>query len=302
MVKSSGDEVPEFSVVIPIRDRWEELKDCLDALARQQAPPRFEAVIVDDGSSLEAPEYLGNGTLPFELRIKKQKPMGIAAARNTGVAEARGGTIVFVDSDCVPDQHFMAAVKAMTDRWDQEIGFQAYVRGHSKSMVGRLEALRLESVQEIKQTPDGHVTFLNTSGFVIRSSFFADRPAPFDVESKRGEDTMLLADLLAAGKPPRFMSEAIVEHHPRLSLSRYLWKHLRIGYETRKGRDRLKLVGEGLLASGDRLRMMSSMWRRAQWERRGSVTFGLAMLAFAIELVGRTASRFSGGRGHLEYE
>ncbi|UWU48816.1 Glycosyltransferase, GT2 family [Limnospira platensis C1] len=102
-----------FSVVIPTYNRLPILQKCLRALENQTysaAVTGYEVVLVDDGSTDGTVEWLGTNTLEFpHLRIYQQDHQGPAAARNLGVEQARGDLIVFIDSDLVVTDSFLAA-------------------------------------------------------------------------------------------------------------------------------------------------------------------------------------------------
>ncbi|MGH2923405.1 MAG: glycosyltransferase family 2 protein [Solirubrobacterales bacterium] len=95
----------KLSVVIPTRDRREELLRTLAALRGQRDPGGgFEVVVVDNGSSdasLEAALELGAGGAMRLRAISEPRP-GPAAARNAGVAAASGEVILFLGDDMEP--------------------------------------------------------------------------------------------------------------------------------------------------------------------------------------------------------
>ncbi len=94
------------SVIIPTRDRREALGACLEALARQtMGVGAFEVVVVDDGS--EVPVVV-EGMGGMEVRVIRQENAGPGAARNRGVAEARGRLVAFTDDDCRPRPEWLA--------------------------------------------------------------------------------------------------------------------------------------------------------------------------------------------------
>lgn len=101
-----------FSVVIPTYNRKPILEKCLRALERQQFNPAqvagYEIVVVDDGSTDETVAWLQATAdeLPH-VRLLQQDHRGPAAARNLGVEQATGDTIIFIDSDLVVTETFL---------------------------------------------------------------------------------------------------------------------------------------------------------------------------------------------------
>lgn len=103
-----------ISVVIPTYNRLPILKKCLLALENQQLKDEkisgYEVVLVDDGSTDNTLEWVAKERrqLPH-VTVYQQGHQGAAAARNFGVAKARGDTIVFIDSDLVVTENFLQA-------------------------------------------------------------------------------------------------------------------------------------------------------------------------------------------------
>jgi glycosyltransferase involved in cell wall biosynthesis len=91
-------DVPEVSVVIPTRDRRELLLRTLGGVLRQR-DVSLEVVIVDDSSedgTAEAISALGDERVRV---LGGHAPVGVSAARNRGLAEARGEWVAFLGDD-----------------------------------------------------------------------------------------------------------------------------------------------------------------------------------------------------------
>ncbi len=112
------------SVVIPTYNRRPILEKCLDALERQHiAGPldQYEVVVVDDGSTDGTPAWLRGEADRFpHVRLVEQQHGGPAEGRNRGVDHANGDVIVFIDSDLVVTDLFLAChAKALHRSWEQ---------------------------------------------------------------------------------------------------------------------------------------------------------------------------------------
>jgi hypothetical protein len=78
--------------------------------------------------------------------------------------------------------------------------------------VGRTEHLRLTSLQDQLLQPDGRMRYLNTAGLAVRRSAVPVEGSLFDPVAIRGEDTLLLANLLQREELPYFVPDAIIQH------------------------------------------------------------------------------------------
>jgi len=87
---------PIVSVVIPVRNRASLVRRALDSVFAQTLR-RFEVIVVDDGSTDDTPEVVA--AYPQPVRLIRCAPTGVSAARNLGIARARGEFVAFLDSD-----------------------------------------------------------------------------------------------------------------------------------------------------------------------------------------------------------
>lgn len=90
---------PKVSVIVPVYNVEEYLRQCLDSLVHQTLDD-LEIIVVDDGStdgSLSiARQYAEKHA---NLRVISQGNQGLSGARNTGMKHAAGEYVGFLDSD-----------------------------------------------------------------------------------------------------------------------------------------------------------------------------------------------------------
>ncbi len=93
-----------FTVVICTKDRCASLTRCLESLANQLHGAKSETwdvLVVDNASSDGTSEGVRALEVTFSvaLQVMREERLGLAIARNTGLREARGEVVVFVDDD-----------------------------------------------------------------------------------------------------------------------------------------------------------------------------------------------------------
>ena len=101
----SGCIIPKVSVIIATYNRADLLPRAVSSTL-DQTYSDFELIIVDDCSSDDTQEVALTFTDPRIRVIRHETNLGAAAARNTGIAHARGEYIAFLDDDdeCMPNR------------------------------------------------------------------------------------------------------------------------------------------------------------------------------------------------------
>ena len=94
----------ELSVIIPTRDRLDTLAETLERLVAQKTEIPFEVIVVDDGSTDATVATVRSFAerAPMPVSLAEQPARGPAAARNRGIAAARGRTCLFIGDDTWP--------------------------------------------------------------------------------------------------------------------------------------------------------------------------------------------------------
>jgi len=253
---------PAFSIIIAVFNDWVPLRECLESLGRQENAPSFEVIVVDDGSDEPAPQLIRQWAGRYPLAIVNQPHRGIPAARNHGVRVSNGEVLLFVDADCRLRTDCLANLGATVFHPPEHNSFQLRLAGDLSNLVGKTEELRFRTLQNQLMQPNGCIRYLNTSAFAIRRARLDPEKDLFDVSVPRGEDTLLLVNLMEHGELPYFVANATVEHVIPLSLGSCLLKDIRSAYTERKAYDIISSKGMRIrLRNRERLAMLSSMWK-----------------------------------------
>ncbi len=104
------------SVIIPTFNRAATLPRAVESVLRQ-THPAHEVIIVDDGST-DSTSHVVASLVAKDGRIRciRQENLGAPAARNAGVAVAKGDYIAFQDSDDEWNEAFLARLLALHTR------------------------------------------------------------------------------------------------------------------------------------------------------------------------------------------
>lgn len=108
------DTTPRFSVIIPVYNRIDEVRDLMDSLSAQTLK-NFEVIIVEDGSTDPCGDIVKSYPGVNASYYYKENE-GRSIARNYGLDRARGEYFVFFDSDCViPPDYFKILTGALDE-------------------------------------------------------------------------------------------------------------------------------------------------------------------------------------------
>lgn len=159
------------SIIIPTYDRAEMVVNAIESAIRQ-THLRTQIIVVDDGSRDNTAEKVGE----FEnVEYYYQENKGQAAARNLGLAHARGEYIASLDSDDIWDESFLETAVGALERFEADFVFLNW----REVFEGELSLGGWEKYPEAKR-------YVNQSGEewtllipkMLRSLFLVTCPAP----------------------------------------------------------------------------------------------------------------------------
>lgn len=212
------DVQPEFSVIIPTRDRREMLARAIASVLRQSYRS-FELVVVDDGSV--SPVRLPDGEAEHARLIRNPRSLGAARARNRGIDAAGGRLLCFLDDDDELHPDFLARTKDAFDLRPSAsfswcgVRFMDYAEGADSA--GRIHLF--ESGPPAQLILDA-LSIGTGFGLTVRAECFAEIGG-FDPAFRFTEDTEFLFRMLVAGHRPTVVEGALVKVHnhqgPRLT-------------------------------------------------------------------------------------
>lgn len=112
---------PKYSVIVPVYNRPDEIKELLQSLTLQQHQ-NFEVIIVEDGSSNPCREVVDSFRDKLQLEYIVKQNSGPGPSRNVGYAMSKGDYMIVFDSDCIiPAEYFKVVDEALSrevfDAW-----------------------------------------------------------------------------------------------------------------------------------------------------------------------------------------
>ncbi|HKW17007.1 MAG TPA: glycosyltransferase family 2 protein [Terriglobales bacterium] len=278
LAQNISEAEPTLSVIIPVYNDWKMLDGCLRALSLETGTA-LEIIVVDDGSDESCPEFIRQWCNHLPLKILEQEHKGISEARNSGIRACKGLLLLFIDADCRVQANCLSKVTTAATRFPQENYFQLRLIGDPSVLTGRAEHLRLTVLQQQSLQSDGHIRYANTAGFAVRR-LTSDVHIPlFDPKAPRGEDTLLLVNLLRAGEIPLFTPEAAVQHLVPRSLFKCFRKDISSGYLQSPAYAVIDATGIRIrMSNRARFRMIISLWYAAKSYSGGKAAW-LVLLA-----------------------
>lgn len=206
-----------LSVIIPVLDGADYLRDCLNALKLSQGREHIlEVIVVDDCSSDGSPAVAEAAGATV---LRTPGTMGPAAARNLGAAYASGDLLVFIDSDvCVHP----GALARMRERFENEPDLDALIGSYDDEPADAGFVSQYKNLMQHYVHQNGRreaTTFWSGCGAVRREVFLS--VGGFDETYKRPsiEDIDLGYRLLKRGHRIALDPAVLAKHMKRWSLA-----------------------------------------------------------------------------------
>jgi mycofactocin system glycosyltransferase len=246
----------EVTVVIPVRDRHDELARCLAGLTAAGLAPAPRVIVVDDGSGDQA-AVKGVAARAGASVLRRPVSGGPAAARNTGLAAAETPLVAFLDSDCVPGPGWLDAL--LPHFADPALGAVApRIVPHEAGLTWLARYEGASSTLDMGHRPSvvrpgSRVPYVPGAALVVRKEAAG---AGFAEDMQVGEDVDFVWRLGASGWRVRYEPAATMAHQHRVRLRQ--WFGRRKDYGTSAAA--LELRHPGMVRP-----LYASTWTAAAW-------------------------------------
>jgi glycosyltransferase involved in cell wall biosynthesis len=113
----------QFSLIIPVYNRPQEIEELLFSLTKQTYSKKFEVIVVEDGSENSSKEIVETFKNKLNLNYFFKNNSGAGASRNFGMQQAIGNYFIIFDSDCIiPPQYLAEVEKALAENFTDAFG------------------------------------------------------------------------------------------------------------------------------------------------------------------------------------
>ncbi|HMC01255.1 MAG TPA: glycosyltransferase [Flavobacteriaceae bacterium] len=216
-------EAQDFSFIIPVYNRPEEVKELLESFVDLNTDKLFEIVIVEDGSTISSKSSVEAYQSKLNISYYFKENSGPGDSRNFGMQKAKGNYFIILDSDCIlPKEYLNNVISALNE--------------HYVDCFGGPDAAHSSFTNLQKAINFAMTSFINTGGvrgsrqsvneFQPRSFNMGISKAAFEASKgfgriHPGEDPDLSIRLKKLGFKTKLIPNAIVFHKRRISWSKF---------------------------------------------------------------------------------
>lgn len=128
----------DVSLIVPIFNAEKYLKKCLDSILNQTYK-NFEIILVDDGSTDRSGDMCDEyASTNEQIQVIHKRNKGLVEARITGIENASGKWIAFVDADDWIETNFLSALVNSMSQTEADIAIAGYIRERDKARTAIL--------------------------------------------------------------------------------------------------------------------------------------------------------------------
>lgn len=223
--------MPYFSIISPVFNTEKYLNHFLDSVLEQSFSD-FELILIDDGSTDHSLEICRKyADRDSRVHIFTQANKGAGAARNKGIAEAKGEYILFFDSDdWIAKDGLLFLAAQMRDHPDELLifGSTEVHFDRNECEIGRRESLPISvQTKSIRETRDAFCDLIFSSAInvpwnkVFRRNIIAEYGVIF-ADTRRAQDAFFNMEYYKHIERVRTVQKAI--YYYRENTQNKIWK------------------------------------------------------------------------------
>ena len=221
----------DFSFIIPVYNRPEEIRELLESFIELDIPKTFEVIIVEDGSSLDSRLIVEQFQSKLNINYYYKKNTGPGDSRNYGMRKAKGHYFIVLDSDCIlPKQYLSEVINFLKTSYVDCFGgpdaakhnFSEFQKAINFTMTSFITTggIRGGDKEVEGYEPRSFNMGLSKEAFQASGGFGNIHP---------GEDPDLSIRLKDMGYKLRLISKAFVYHKRRMTLEKFFIQMYKFG-------------------------------------------------------------------------
>ncbi len=200
-----------FSIIIPVYNVQEYLQDCIDSVLANDCSD-CEIILVDDGcTDGVCPEICDRNAAahPELIRVIHQENKGLGGARNTGLEEAKGDYLFFVDSDDTISPDSLDILSRAIDQTHADIYSFALYSHDGQGNKERMEASKMiPGVFALRERPEFLLSLPAAWARIWKKSLFLETGIRYPSRVWY-EDIRTSTKLFAAAKSIEILPDAL---------------------------------------------------------------------------------------------
>jgi len=231
MKTMSKNERPNISVIVPVYNDPNGIKNTLSSLISQEYPEKsYEVLVIDNNSNDKTPHVIEEYIFKKPNLVKKfseNKIQSSYAARNKGIKKSNGSILAFIDSDMVVESKWLSkAIESMRRKKAEVLAcnVEIYIPKHSNNIFAKYDKYTGIPVKEYIM----YSNFAPTCCIFVEKRVF-DEAGLFDSRLVSSGDYEFGNRISEMGIKIHYDENIIMYHPARTSFKSLVKKSIRIG-------------------------------------------------------------------------
>ncbi|MBK6637720.1 MAG: glycosyltransferase family 2 protein [Rhodocyclaceae bacterium] len=221
-----SEQLPLVSVIVPCYNQGRFLEEAIASLIAQTYP-KWECLIINDGSTDDTRQVaLELARTEPRIRLFEQANCGLAAARNSGLREARGDYIQLLDADdeLLPDKFATQVALLQSDPFSPRLAYCSYSNRYESEISANTNPIEIVRVRMNAADPLNDVALhweaelsIPIHCFLFDTALFKMNNIQFDEHLPNHEDWDCLMRILALKPRLRFDERKLAVYRRHLN-------------------------------------------------------------------------------------
>jgi glycosyltransferase involved in cell wall biosynthesis len=214
---SSETQLPHITVIVCSYNGSATIRECIEGILKMEYPD-FDVIVVNDGST----DNLIDIVSQYPVKLISTSNYGLSSARNTGMYNAKGEIIAYIDDDAYPDPHWLSYLAYAYLNSDHACIGGPNIAPYDDPFISTCVANAPGGPVHVLQTDEiaEHVPGCNMS---FRKDALMKIGGFDSIFRAAGDDVDVCWRMQQSGSTIGFHPSAVVWHHRRNSFKAY-WK------------------------------------------------------------------------------